>query len=312
MGYRIGLAVLALAHLKQRHPAAPHAGWTVWAPAVVGAFGLIGLCILIWGIRRRPAGQQVDHQRRDLLGWALILAFCVGLSLLMEHVQVSSGLSTVVNSLSCIVLPAFALWREQKNRDGTTRQESSALQEFLQDFSALIRTLTPGQANGRAASAQDAGQSGPAHNGAVPKLVGQGKEVEASPPTLADARQVVQVLRTQVSVLRTRVLSAVVEHGPDKDWRLLLAGPGQQLESCTALLDQLDQARNRWADFGATSFAFNDKLDAALRAAGSLGQAIEERSTGRPARTDLAEAARRLDHVVGQLAGLLDNAVSDP
>ena len=319
MGHRTGLAVLASAHLKPGHPAAPHSWWTAWAPAVVLACGLIGLGILVWGIRRRPSGRQADHPWRDLLGWALILAFCVGLSLLMEHVQVGSGLSLVVNSMSCIVPPLFALWLAQKNRDGTSRQESSALQESLQDISAAIRSLTPGQANGRVApAAQDAGQSGPAPNGAVLKLAGQDEGAAASPATFADVRQVLQVLRAQVASLRSRVLSAVLAYGPGEDWRLLLAGPHYQLDSCTAVLDQLDQARNRWADFGAASFAFTDTLAAARRAAASLGEAMEEReaieegTTGRSPRTDLAEAARRLDHVVGQLAELVDRAAPDP
>lgn len=313
MGYRTGFDVLASAHLKPGHPAVPHTEWTAWAPAVVGVCGLIGLCILVWGIRRRPAGRQASHPRRDLLGWALILAFCVGLSLLVEDVQVSSGLSLVVNSLSCIVPPAFALWVAQKSLDSTARQEPSAHQEFLQDFSTLIRALTPGQANGRSAPAvQDVSQSDPADSVAVLKLANQGEGAEAGPATLADARQAVQVLRAQVAALRSRTLSAVLEHGPDEDWRLLLAGPRYQLDSCTALLDQLGKARNKWADFGATSFAITDTLAAARRAAASLTEAIDERTAGRPARTDLAEASRRLDHVVGQLAGLLDSAVPDP
>jgi hypothetical protein len=313
MGYRTGLVILASAHPKPGHPAAPHPWWTTWTPAVVGAFGLIGLWILVWGIRRRRAGQQAGHPRRDLLGWALILAFCVGLSLLTEHVEVSSGLSLVVNSLSCIVPPAFALWLAQKSPDGTARQESSAHQDFLQDFSALIRALTPGQANGRSApAAQDVSQSDPADNVAVLKLASQGEGAEAGPATLADARQTVQVLRAQVAGLRSRVLSAVIAYGPGEDWRLLLARPRYQLDSCTALLDQLGRARNRWADFGATSAAFTDTLAKARRAAASLGEAIEERTDGRPARTDLAEAAGRLDHVVGQLAGLLDSAAPGP
>lgn len=318
MGHRIGLAVLAAVHPRSGHQPAPHAWWMVWAPLVVTAFGLVGLCILVWGIRRRGPGQQAGqqqagHPRRDLLGWALILAFCVGLSLRVEHAQVGSGLSLAVNSLSCIVPPAFALWVAQKNVNVTAHHESSTLQEFLQEFSTLIRALTPGQANnGAAPAAKDIGQSGPPNNVAVLKLPGQGEGAEIGPATLADARQAVQVLQEQVAALRSRVLSAVVAYGPGKDWRPLLAGPRYQLDSCTTLLDQLGRTRSRWADFGATSAAFTDTLATARRAAASLGQAIEERTAGRPTRTDLAEAARRLDHVVGQLAGLLDSAAPDP
>jgi hypothetical protein len=311
MGYRTGLAVLASAHPRSGHPAAHHTWWTAWAPAAVVACGLIGLCILIWGIRRQRPGRQAAHPLRDLLGWALILACCVGLSLLMEHVQVSSGLTLIVGAASCIGPPAFALWVAQKNTDGTALQE--VLQEFLRDFSAQIRVLAPGQTNGRAASgAQDAGQSGSAPNVAVLKGVGEGKGAETGPATLADARQAAQVLKAQVAVLRSQVLSAVLEYGPGQNWNSLLAVPGYQFDCCTALLDQIGQARNRWADFGAASFAITDTLATARRAAASLGEAIEERTEGRTARTDLAEAARRLDHVVAQLAGLLESAVPDP
>lgn len=221
----------------------------------------------------------------------------------MEHVQVSSGLTLVVTSLACIIPPAFALWLERENPDGISRQE----------LVALIKALTAGQANGRAAPApRDPGQPGPEQGITVLKLAGQGEGAEADPATLADARQAVQVLRARVADLRSRVLSAVIAYGPGEDWRLLLARPRCQLESCTALLDQLVRAQNRWADFGATSAAFTDTLAKARRAAASLGEAIEERTDGRPARTDLAEAARRLDHVVGQLAGLLDSAAPGP
>jgi hypothetical protein len=309
MGYWTGFDVLTSAPLKPGHSAAPHTEWTAWAPAVVGVCGLIGLCILVWGIRRRPAGRQAGHPRQDLLGWALILAFCVGLSLLTEQIQVSSGLSLVVSSLSCIVPPGFALWLAQKSSDGTAREESSPHQEL----SAPMRVLNSGQANGRSAPPkQGVSESDQADNVANLKLAGQGERAEAPPATLADAQQAVQALRAQVAALRSRTLSAVLEHGPHEDWRLLLAGPRHQLDSCTALLEQLGQARNRWSDFGATIFAFTDTLAAARRAAASLSVAIEERTAGQPTRTDLAEAAKRFDHVVGQLAGLFDSAAPDP
>jgi hypothetical protein len=312
MGYLAGLDVPISAHLKSGRPAAPHAWWTTWSPAVVGACGLIGLGILVWGIQRRRAGQQAGRPRRGMLGWALILAFCVGVSLLVEHAQVGSGLSLTVNSLSCVVPSAFALWVAQTNPDATARHESSALQEFLQDFSQLVRSLTPGQANGRAAPpAPDAGQSGLAHNVAVLELAGQGEGTEVG-ADLTDAQQMVQVLRARVATLRSRVLSAVLAYGPDEDWRLLLAVPRYQVEACITLLDQLGQARNQWTDFGALSFAFSDTLAAARRAAASLNQAIEERTAGQPVRIDLAEAARRLDHLAFQLAGLFDDAEPDP
>lgn len=308
MGHRTGLVVLTSAQLKPSHPAAPHPWWTAgWtAPAAVLVCGLIGVCILVWGVRRRPAGQQADHTLRDRLGWALILAFCVGLSLLARHAQVTSGLTLVVTVLACVVPPAWAIWINKKDQSRAAGQEDNA---------ALIKALLAeiAQANRRTApTAPDAGQAVPAGNVTVLKLAGQSAEAAVGPATLADARQVVQDLRAQVDALRGRVLAAVLEYGPDKDWRLLLGGFRSQLKSCTAPLDQLYETRNQWAEFGETSFAVTDTLVAARRAAASLGDAIDERYAGGPAQTDLAAAVRRLDHVVGQLAGLLDGAVPDP
>lgn len=312
MGYWASLGVLASAIPSPGHPPSSHAAWTAWAPVVVVACGLIGLYILVWGPRRQQAGPQARHPRRDLLGWVLILACCVGLSLLTEHVEVSSGLSLTVNSLACVMPTAFTFWVGQKTKD-RAHEESSANQAF-QDLSALIRAVVPGQANGRAVpGAENVSQPDGAGNVAFLKIASQGGGAEAAGPgTLADAQQAVHLLRAQVAALRSRVLSAVLAHGPGQDWRPLLAGPRFQLGSCTALLDQLGESRSRWADFGATSFALSDTYAAAHRAAASLSEAIEERTAGQPARTDLGEAARRLDRVVGQLAELVDRAALDP
>ena len=163
MGYRTGLAVLASAHPKPGHPAAPHAWWTAAAPVAVVVCGFIGLGILVWGSRRRPAGQQAEHPRRDTLGWALILAFCVGLSLLMTHVQVSSGLTLVVSAAACVVPSAFALWVTQQNQNRAVGPEPRQ-----EDLAALLKAFfaAAAQVSVRGSAAQEA--AGPARHPTLP------------------------------------------------------------------------------------------------------------------------------------------------
>jgi hypothetical protein len=63
---------------------------------------------------------------------------------------------------------------------------------------------------------------------------------------------------------------------------------------------------------GAWTFAFNDALAAAHRAAANLGEAIKERTAGRPAGIDLRDAAKQLDRIADQLVELLDSAIATP
>ena len=276
---------------------------TVGTWAIIGVCGLLGLYVLAWDARRRHAGRLARHpQRVWLVGWALILAFCAGLSRWMDHLPVSAGLALAVSSLSTIVPTLFAVWYTQASRKDTASPEFPA-----------AAAAAAGQGNDqREPAVQGAGQSAPAPTIAVlmPNGLGEGADIDLA--TLADARQTVQVLQTNVAVLRGRVLAAVVAHGPAQDWRMLLAEPRYRLDSVSVLLDQLGQTRSRWVHTGAWSFAFTDTLATARRAAASLGEAIEERTAGRSARIDLADAATRLDRVVGDLAELLDRAVPNP
>jgi hypothetical protein len=305
MRYRTGFAVLASGHLKPGHSAPPPLWLTAGTWAIFGVGGLLGLCVLAWDARQRQTRRQARHPQLVWIGWALILAFCAALSRLVDHLQASAGLTLAVTSLSTIVPTLFAVWYAPYAQ---ARRKDTASPEF-----PAAATAAAGQGNDQPEpAAQGADQPGPTPPVAVlmPRGLGAGADIDLA--TLADARQTVQVLQTKVAALRGRVLSAVTRYGPAEDWCFLLAEPRVWLASFNVQLDQLDQlgqARSRWVHIGAWSFAFTDKLADARRAAASLGEAIEERTDGRPTRIDLADAATRLDREVGQLAELLDSAV---
>lgn len=297
MRYGAGFAILA-----SGHPAAPSWRLTAVTWVIFGVCGILGLSVLVWDARRRQTERQAHHRQWAwLAGWALILTFCAGLTWWMDYRSGSAGLSLTVSSLSSIVPTLFAVWYTQASAKGTVMPGGPA-----------APTATGGEGSDQSVSAEQAAD----HSTPTPKVIpmpsrlDEGADIDLAP--LADARQAVQILRNQVGVLRARVLSAVVAHDPAQDWRMLLAEPRCRLNSVVVLLDQLGQARSGWRHTGAWSFAFADTVAAARRAAADLGEAIDERTEGRSARINLSNAVTRLDHVVGQLAGLVDNAVPNP
>jgi hypothetical protein len=217
----------------------------------------------------------------------------------MNDHAVSAGLTLAVTAFAAILPALFILWFTdvQKYGDDSQSPGEGPAQASQSD-------LPPEPERGVGQSSSGAEVS------VLPRPLDGAPEAELV--SLTDARRSVADLQANVAALRREVLAAIVAHGPAQDWRLLLAEPLSRLGTVNALLDQISGDRSRWGRVGAGSFAFTDTCAAARRTAASLGEAIGERTAGRPIRIDLGHEARRLDGLAGQLAELFETAIEDP
>ena len=293
MRYRLGSFVLASGHPKSGHPVL--LPWELVIATGV-SIGLVALFVLTWALRLHHTPRKSKYPGWMWLGWGLVVVFCVDLSLWVYHFSGVLGLGIVVGALSTAVPTLFTLWFQQvgKKISAGTEQDTTLPQ------------------TGAGAADKGTNQLEAKQKVAVlmPKTLRDRADIDRA--ALADAQQKAQILRAKVTMLRKRILKAVMAYGPEEDWRLLLAGPRRQLGSCSAELDQFGQVANGWAQTGKWSFEFRDTLVAAKSAVSDVSDAIEERTAGRPPIINLGEAATRLDGLVRHLADLLETAMPDP
>ena len=301
-----GPALLATDLLKRGHPAG-----NIWWPtlgilAIAAACFASARCVLAWDAKQRRSRRQASSPELEkqtaswarVSGWTLIIAGCVGVTWAVSDLAVSAGLTLAVTAFAAILPALFVLWYTvQKDAD---RSESP-----------VRGSAAASQRDPLTGPEQDGGQS----NSGVRVSVLPGPLDGASgaePASPDDTRRSVAGLQANVAALRRGVLEAIVAYGPIQDWRLLLAEPLARLGTVNALLDQISEEHSEWGRIGAGNFAFTDTWAAARRTAARLGEAIGERTAGRPIRIDLGQEVRRLDDLTGQLAELLETAIQDP
>ena len=288
----LNLPPLTSGHPKSGQPMIPLAGDLFIGTCV--SLALMVSFAICWKRYWKRSERVSAHPWWAWLGWALIVIACVEITLWAVHFQSSDALAWIVPTLPGVAVPFFLSWY-QRSEDRLTTKKNQATAEV--DAPPLPSQNTTIEA--------------PA---VTPILVPDDfyKRADIDDEVLAEALDLLTILKAGVSELRERIETAVANYSPGKDWKILLGIPRHKLGICSDLIEQLNRYPRRWIHTGEWSFSFSETLENAGNVAAQLRTAMKERASGIPSNADLVNTARRLEDFINQLDSLAKLAANPP
>jgi hypothetical protein len=257
---------------------------------VIGIWVSLGLTVafaIVWVCYWKRSAGAAGRAWWVWLG-ALITAACVNLSLWGVYFLGSGALSWIVPTLATIVIPLCILVYQQTAK-------------------------APAPAQGASAETENENTVNEVPAGAVALIPGDLHEhADIDREALAEAFEVLAILKLGVGDLRRGIESALTAYRPGEDWRILLGMPRQKLDGCLNLLEQLNGVPRRWVHTGKWSFAFSDKLDDINRTSAELRAGLTELAAGKSPSVNIQSTATRLEDLVGELDSLMKSAAIPP
>jgi len=286
--------VLTIAHIRSANSSTSAvSGLVVGCWLGLGAVVVLAVACTFCLFRMQEATKRPQF---GWMVWTLSVVAAVDVSLWAVYAGGTATLGWVVPTLGTILVTLFTIWHPQVGqKSAPASTESIASGKDESSSSSHTQTMVEQK-----------------HTVTVLVPKGLRRESGIDRDSLVDARGKAQSLENAVKDLHQSIKAAVASFGPDEDWRILLAGPQDELDSCCKLIDQLHQLPRPWANIGKWSFEFTDRLNAISRAAAELDKVIEDAPTKASSPVNLVNSAARLDNLVHDLTDFIERAMESP